>query len=116
MAGISLADVIGAGTVQAKERNLSELARILRELSADGQPRVKDSIQQPPAAHDASAAARGTWPALIEIIRGVNDSLLKIQLHTIGNLTLLTGNLNAKVSNGPWIGKKQAQGWRCPRS
>lgn len=25
-------------------------------------------------------------------------------IHTIGNLTLLTGRLNAKVSNGPWIG------------
>ncbi len=26
-------------------------------------------------------------------------------IHTIGNLTLLTGKLNAKVSNGPWLGK-----------
>ena len=26
-------------------------------------------------------------------------------LHTIGNLTLLTGRLNSKVSNGPWLGK-----------
>jgi Protein of unknown function (DUF1524)/Protein of unknown function DUF262/Restriction Enzyme Adenine Methylase Associated len=25
-------------------------------------------------------------------------------IHTIGNLTLLTGKLNAKVSNGPWLG------------
>jgi hypothetical protein len=25
-------------------------------------------------------------------------------IHTIGNLTLLTGRLNAKVSNGPWLG------------
>ena len=25
-------------------------------------------------------------------------------IHTIGNLTLLTGKLNSKVSNGPWIG------------
>lgn len=32
-------------------------------------------------------------------------------IHTIGNLTLLTGRLNAKVSNGPWLGdggKRQA--------
>ena len=26
-------------------------------------------------------------------------------VHTLGNLTLLTGRLNSKVSNGPWIGK-----------
>jgi len=25
-------------------------------------------------------------------------------IHTIGNLTLLTGKLNTKVSNGPWLG------------
>ncbi|MCC6765107.1 MAG: DUF262 domain-containing protein [Deltaproteobacteria bacterium] len=25
-------------------------------------------------------------------------------LHTLGNLTLLTGKLNSKVSNGPWLG------------
>ncbi|MGH9228619.1 MAG: GmrSD restriction endonuclease domain-containing protein [Acidimicrobiales bacterium] len=25
-------------------------------------------------------------------------------IHTVGNLTLLTGRLNAKVSNGPWLG------------
>ena len=25
-------------------------------------------------------------------------------IHTIGNLTLLTGSLNTKVSNGPWLG------------
>jgi hypothetical protein len=26
-------------------------------------------------------------------------------IHTLGNLTLLTGQLNSKVSNGPWLGK-----------
>lgn len=34
-------------------------------------------------------------------------------IHTIGNLTLLTGGLNGKVSNGPWAGatgKKEAVG------
>ncbi|HBP88395.1 MAG TPA: DUF262 domain-containing protein [Nitrospirales bacterium] len=32
-------------------------------------------------------------------------------IHTLGNLTLLTGRLNSKVSNGPWLGsggKKEA--------
>ena len=28
-------------------------------------------------------------------------------LHQIGNLTLVTGKLNAKLSNGPWIEKRQ---------
>jgi hypothetical protein len=27
-------------------------------------------------------------------------------IHTLGNLTLLNGRLNSKVSNGPWLGKK----------
>ena len=27
-------------------------------------------------------------------------------IHTIGNLTLLTGKLNTKVSNGPWLGTR----------
>ncbi|HEV7280250.1 MAG TPA: DUF262 domain-containing protein [Pirellulaceae bacterium] len=30
-------------------------------------------------------------------------------LHTLGNLTLLTGKLNSKVSNGPWIGESGKQ-------
>jgi hypothetical protein len=29
-------------------------------------------------------------------------------VHRIGNLTLLTGRLNSKVSNGPWVGKRAA--------
>ena len=29
-------------------------------------------------------------------------------VHRLGNLTLLTSSLNAKVSNGPWISKRQA--------
>jgi hypothetical protein len=36
-----------------------------------------------------------------EMSEGERDRLL----HTIGNLTLLTGPLNAKVSNGPWLGE-----------
>ena len=27
-------------------------------------------------------------------------------VHTLGNLTLLTGRLNSNVSNGPWQGKR----------
>ncbi len=41
------------------------------------------------------------WP-LPEGSRG--ESERDALIHTIGNLTLLTGRLNTKVSNGPWIG------------
>jgi hypothetical protein len=37
-------------------------------------------------------------------------------IHTIGNLTLLTGRLNSKVSNGPWLGdggKRQGLDGHC---
>ena len=30
-------------------------------------------------------------------------------IHTFGNLTLLTGRLNSKVSNGPWIGTEDSK-------
>jgi hypothetical protein len=41
------------------------------------------------------------WP-LPEVSRG--ESERDRLIHTIGNLTLLTGRLNTKVSNGPWLG------------
>ena len=31
-------------------------------------------------------------------------------IHTLGNLTLLTGKLNSKVSNGPWLGSNGKRG------
>jgi hypothetical protein len=34
----------------------------------------------------------------------LEDSERDALIHTLGNLTLLTGRLNSKVSNGPWIG------------
>jgi hypothetical protein len=40
------------------------------------------------------------WPLPAGVLGDERDRLL----HTIGNLTLLTGRLNAKVSNGPWVG------------
>lgn len=30
------------------------------------------------------------------------------RIHRLGNLTLLTGSLNSKVSNGPWVSKRRA--------
>lgn len=40
------------------------------------------------------------WP----LPEGVDAEVRDRQIHTIGNLTLLTGRLNSKVSNGPWAG------------
>jgi hypothetical protein len=39
------------------------------------------------------------WP-----LDGGSESDRDRLIHTLGNLTLLTGKLNSKVSNGPWIG------------
>lgn len=40
------------------------------------------------------------WPLDPGVLAEDRDRLV----HTLGNLTLLTGKLNSKVSNGPWIG------------
>lgn len=40
------------------------------------------------------------WP-----LAGLEDVERNALIHTLGNLTLLTGKLNAKVSNGPWQGE-----------
>jgi len=45
------------------------------------------------------------WSAHWEIEDGPLQELERNRLvHTFGNLTLLTGRLNSKVSNGPWTG------------
>jgi len=44
---------------------------------------------------------QGHWPLSGD---GQSDGSRDRLIHTIGNLTLLTGRLNAKVSNGPWLG------------
>lgn len=41
------------------------------------------------------------WPLPQNIDENERDRLI----HTLGNLTLLTGKLNSKVSNGPWLGE-----------
>jgi hypothetical protein len=44
------------------------------------------------------------WPAKWPLIDGASDDERDRLIHTLGNLTLLTGKLNSKVSNGPWLG------------
>ena len=39
------------------------------------------------------------WP-----LEGRDEAGRERLIHTMGNLTLLTGKLNSKVSNGPWLG------------
>ena len=40
------------------------------------------------------------WPIQDTSGEADRDSII----HTLGNLTLLTGKINSKVSNGPWSG------------
>jgi hypothetical protein len=44
------------------------------------------------------------WQAHWTLADGISEDDREGVIHTIGNLTLLTGKLNSKVSNGPWIG------------
>lgn len=46
------------------------------------------------------------WPLPPGLRSDERDRLI----HTIGNLTLLTGRLNSKVSNGPWLGADGKRG------
>jgi hypothetical protein len=40
------------------------------------------------------------WPLPEDCVEADRDRIV----HLLGNLTLLTGKLNSKVSNGPWLG------------
>ena len=45
------------------------------------------------------------WLAHWPLEKGTHEEAERDRLiHTLGNLTLLTGKLNSKVSNGPWLG------------
>jgi hypothetical protein len=44
------------------------------------------------------------WVANWALSTGVSEADRDRLIHTLGNLTLLTGKLNSKVSNGPWLG------------
>jgi hypothetical protein len=45
------------------------------------------------------------WENHWKLQEGEDEEQLKASLHLLGNLTLLTTNLNSKVSNGPWLGE-----------
>jgi hypothetical protein len=45
------------------------------------------------------------WPAHWPLEDAGGEADRERIIHTLGNLTLLTGKLNSKVSNGPWMGK-----------
>ncbi len=44
------------------------------------------------------------WEANWPLADGIDEDDRNHAIHTLGNLTLLTGRLNTKVSNGPWLG------------
>ena len=58
--------------------------------------------------HVLPQAWEGTWVLNAGESKFDRDS----RVHVLGNLTLLTGRLNAKVSNGPWLGDDEAGGKR----
>lgn len=62
-------------------------------------PRGKYAIE-----HVMPRKWQANWPLADGVTEAERDQLV----HTLGNLTLLTGRLNSKVSNGPWSGKRQA--------
>jgi hypothetical protein len=44
------------------------------------------------------------WVANWPLVEGITENDRDRLIHTLGNLTLLTGKLNSMVSNGPWLG------------
>lgn len=50
------------------------------------------------------------WAANWQLAEGGTEEERDRLIHTLGNLTLLTGKLNSKVSNGPWLGNNGKRG------
>src|SRR5207253_3915179 len=50
------------------------------------------------------------WAANWPLADGGTEEERDRLIHTLGNLTLLTGKLNSKVSNGPWLGNNGKRG------
>ncbi len=64
-------------------------------LGGERVPRAKYSIE-----HVLPRKWQKHWP----LPPGGTEADRDAWVHTLGNLTLLTGKLNGKVSNGPWLG------------
>lgn len=47
-----------------------------------------------------------SWESHWPLGPGEDADQVQSSIHLIGNLTLLTSNLNSKVSNGPWLGEQ----------
>lgn len=62
-------------------------------------PRAKYAIE-----HVMPRRWMAAWPLGPNMTEAERDQAV----HRLGNLTLLTGRLNSKVSNGPWAGKRAA--------
>ena len=51
------------------------------------------------------------WPLLVQTDSSNEDEVLRVRseaIESIGNLTLTTSKLNSKLSNGPWVRKRDA--------
>lgn len=81
--------------LEAIEDHKRGWAEVDAKLNAERVPRAKHAIE-----HVMPRKWHAHWPL------GFSDENEREGLlHTLGNLTLLTGPLNSKVSNGPWIGE-----------
>ncbi|MGO1971421.1 MAG: GmrSD restriction endonuclease domain-containing protein [Propionibacteriaceae bacterium] len=67
-----------------------------------GQPQVERAGF--PIEHILPQKWQDTWP----VDSAENEQERQERVHHLGNLTLLTTNLNSKVSNGPWSSKRAA--------
>lgn len=71
---------------------LRELSGLVAERAARGKYAIEHVMPRKWETH---------WPLPVDGSDGGDRNRL---VHTLGNLTLLTGKLNSKVSNGPWLG------------
>lgn len=74
----------------------------LRGFSAPKPPKVSERVPRSALAieHVMPQQWQKHWP----LHRRHDEAARNALVHTLGNLTLLTGRLNASVSNGPWLG------------
>jgi alkylated DNA nucleotide flippase Atl1 len=98
----------GLRTEQVFRRFKKARTRMLLEAIEDVYRRGTNQPQVPrrgyPIEHILPQKWDETWP-----VQGTEAEEFRAEhVHRLGNLTLLTKSLNSKVSNGPWVTKREA--------
>ena len=86
------------------------LTMILRAIEAAMRGPKHDPVPVPKSLHVEHLLPRN-WRAQWPLPNGADDDAASVRdslLHTIGNLTLLTGKLNQTLADGPWCKKRSA--------